>query len=212
VIGALRGVVVDRLPAAAGQGELLVEVAGVGYRVTVPAAALARAHVGEPIFLHVHTYVREDALVLYGFDVREERTCFEALIGAHGVGPALALALLSVLSPPDLRRAVASGDPDALTAVPGVGKKTAARLLVELRARLDVPEGDVVAAAEGDGGVRAQARAALSGLGYSAEEATQALADVAVDATVEDVVRDALRRLARGGRPRVGARTDGAGP
>src|SRR5207249_5245235 len=121
-------------------GELLVEVGGVGYRVSVPPATLAAAALGEPVFLHVHTHVREDALILFGFPARAERVCFEALLGAHGVGPALALAILSALSPDALYRALATDDAEALTAVPGVGKKTAARLLLELKARLDLPD------------------------------------------------------------------------
>jgi Holliday junction DNA helicase RuvA len=123
VIGSLRGVVAERLP----RGELLVEVSGVGYRVATTPGTLARAEVGEPVVLHVHTHVREDALVLYGFATREERDCFEALLGARGVGPSLALAVLSALSPSALHQALATDDADALTAVPGVGRKTATR-------------------------------------------------------------------------------------
>ncbi len=112
---------------------------GVGYRVLVPSGALGQiGWPGSPAFLHVHTHVREDAIILYGFPSRDERACFEALIGAHGVGPAVALALLSVHSPAALQRAVLADDADALMLVPGVGKKTAIRLLVELKARLDI--------------------------------------------------------------------------
>ncbi|MDP8991825.1 MAG: Holliday junction branch migration protein RuvA, partial [Actinomycetota bacterium] len=128
MIGSLRGLVVDRVPTAAGHGEVVLEVGGVGYRVTVGPATLGVADVGTPLFLHVHTHVRDDALVLYGFATREERSCFEGLLGAHGVGPALALAVLAALSPVALVRAVAGGDVESLTAVPGVGRKTAARL------------------------------------------------------------------------------------
>ena len=104
-----------------------------------PAGALGQIGApGSPAFLHVHTHVREDAIVLYGFPSRDERACFEALIGAHGVGPAVALALLSVHSPAALQRAVLADDTDALMLVPGIGKKTATRLLIELKARLDI--------------------------------------------------------------------------
>src|SRR5437773_1390086 len=127
-----RGVVRDR-SVKAGGAEVLLEVGGVGYRVTVPTGSLAAVgELGATAFVHVHTHVREDAIVLYGFPSREERVCFEALIGAHGVGPAVALAILSVHSPAVLRRVLATDDVDALTLVPGIGKKTALRLLVEL--------------------------------------------------------------------------------
>src|SRR5262249_52777964 len=111
---------------------------------------------------------REDALILFGFATREERDCFEGLIGARGVGPSLALALLSVHAPTELARVLAEGDIDALTLVPGVGRKTATRLMVELKARLDLhdlgPEAGVEAPA------RADLRVALGGLGYGPEE------------------------------------------
>lgn len=205
MIGSLRGVVLDRLPAPGGHGEVVVETVGVGYRVTVGPATLAMAEVDEPVFLHVHTHVREDALVLYGFATREERSCFEALIGAHGVGPALALAVLAALSPVSLRRAVASADVDALTGVPGVGRKTAARLLIELKPRLDLPDDDVVVVGDGEEGTRSQVRAALAGLGYGPDEVRHAVRDLDPHASVEDQVRLALRRLASANRPRVAA-------
>ena len=106
-----------------------------------PGTNTALGLLGDDVFVHVHHHVREDAQTLYGFATRDERVCFEALIGAHGVGPSLALAILSVHSPMQLRAALASDDVAALCLVPGVGKKTAARLLVELKSRLDL--GDV---------------------------------------------------------------------
>ena len=118
--------------------------------------------------MFVHTHVREDAIVLFGFASRDERDCFEALIATHGVGPAVALAILSVHSPSHLRRAIASDDVDALTLVPGIGKKTAARLLIELKARLDLdltePALAAVASGTRGGSVRAEVRAALNDL------------------------------------------------
>ena len=197
MIGSLRGVLLDRLPS----GELLVEVGGVGYRVTAPAGTHSViAGVGGPVFLHIHTHVREDAIVLFGFATADERACFEALLGAHGVGPALAVSILSSLSPVSLRRAVASDDVDALTVVPGVGKKTAARLLLELKSRLDVPESDpdlVLAAVNGNGATaRAEVKAALAGLGYGADEVRAAVRELPDDGEVEDLLRSALRQLA----------------
>jgi Holliday junction DNA helicase RuvA len=196
MIGSLRGVLLDRF----AKGELLVEVGGVGYRVVVPTGTLGVVgELGAPVFLHVHTSVREDAIVLYGFATGEERTCFEALLGAHGVGPALALAILSVHSPSALRRAVLNDDADALTEVPGVGKKTAARLLLELTSRLEVPELSAELVAVGGGtalAAQAEVRAALAGLGYAADEVRDAVRGLPDEGSVEELLRAALRSLA----------------
>jgi Holliday junction DNA helicase RuvA len=197
VIGWLSG----RLIARTTDGEVLVDVHGVGYRVSVPAPLLVA--VGEPgseVTLHVHTHVREDAIVLYGFATAEERRCFEALIGAHGVGPALALAVLCVLRPADLVRAVLEEDLDVLCAVPGVGRKTAARLVLDLRTRLELPEfaGSGVPGGSGDATTapRGEVRAALTELGYAPEEIRRALQDIPDDGAVEEMLRQALRELA----------------
>ena len=105
MIGSLRGVILDRLVRSDSAGEVLIEVGGVGYRVIVPGGTLVRlGELGAAAFVHIHTHVREDAIILYGFASRDERACFEALIGTHGVGPAVALAMLSVHSPAALRR------------------------------------------------------------------------------------------------------------
>lgn len=186
-------------------GDVLVEAGGVGYRLIVPAGTLALlGDVGAAVFLHVHTHVRDDAIVLYGFATRDERVCFEVLIAAHGVGPAVALALLSVHSPVALRRAVAADDLEALMLVPGVGKRTASRLLLELKARLDLdldgPELGLVGGGGADGTAfanpRSEVRAALAGLGYGQDEVREALGGLPPDGTVEDLLRVALRQLA----------------
>src|SRR5437764_6543112 len=208
MIGSLRGVLLDRVPRQGGV-DVLLEVGGVGYRVTVPAGtAAAIGELGSAVFMHVHTHVREDAIVLYGFATRDERACFEALISAHGVGPAVALAMLSVHSPSGLRRALVTDDVDALTLVPGIGKKTAARLLIELKSKLDLDGLDepylvAVGAANGSngaglvgGGVRSEVRAALAGLGYGHEEVRDAMASLPDDGEVEVLLRAALRTLA----------------
>jgi Holliday junction DNA helicase RuvA len=196
VIGSLRGTLLDRQP----NGEVLVEVGGVGYRLTcAPATVGTVGELGAPVFLHVHTHVREDAIVLYGFATRDERACFEALLGAHGVGPALALAILSAHSPGSLRRALASDDVDALTMVPGVGKKTAARLLIELKSRLDLDDDGpdlTVAAVTGKGSARAEVRAALAGLGYGPDEVREATRELSDQGSVQDLLRAALKQLA----------------
>lgn len=196
MIGSVRGILLDRGP----KGDVLVEASGVGYRIHVPSSAHGRmGDLGGAVFLHVHTHVREDAIVLYGFPSRDERACFEVLIGTHGVGPAVALAILSVHSPSGLRRAVATDDVDALTLVPGIGKKTAARLLLELKAKLELDD-DVELLAVGAGGngssARAEVRAALAGLGYGAEEVRDAVRDLPEEGALEDLLRRALKQLA----------------
>lgn len=205
MIGSLRGVLLDRvLRGDHPSGEALLEVGGVGYRVLLPASALARlGEVGSPVFLHIHTHVREDAIILYGFPSRDERLCFESLIAAHGVGPAVALALLSIHSPSALRRAVAAEDAAALTLVPGVGAKTASRLLIELKTRLDFDLDLPALVSVGNGGSagspassRAEVRVALAGLGYGAEEVREALGRLPDDGPLEELLRAALRHLA----------------
>jgi Holliday junction DNA helicase RuvA len=206
VIGSLRGVLLDRAakPGSGGAAEVLVEVGGVGYRVTVPGGtAAALGELGSPAFLHVHTHVREDAIVLYGFATRDERRCFEALIGAHGVGPSVGLAILSVHGPSALSRILATDEVDSLTLVPGIGKKTAARLLIELKSKLDIDLGDdlSIASAPGVGaqaalGARAEVRAALTNLGYANEEIRDVVAALPDDGEVADLLKLALRGLA----------------
>jgi len=194
MIGSVRGTVVERTVS----GEILVEVGGVGYRVRVPLGALATMEPGAPAFLFTHLHVREDAMVLYGFPTRDERDTFEALLGASGVGPKLALAVLSVHSPVALRQAVADDDLDALTLVPGVGKRTAQRLTVDLRARLSMPDIDL-RRPPGSESARAEVRGALAGLGYGAEEVRGVLARIPAEGQVEDLLREALRLLAAAG-------------
>ncbi len=195
MIGSLRGVLVDR-PAL---GEVIVDVGGVGYRVAVPNSLLANlGGNGTEVFLHVHTHVREDAIVLFGFAHADERRCFEALLGAHGVGPSLALAILSSMSPAALSTAVLEDDLDALCLVPGVGKKTAARLLLELKARLDLPTlGGSGTGTDVGGSPRGEVRAALAELGYGPDEIRHVLEAVDDGGSVEDMMRSALRELAR---------------
>ena len=155
---------------------------------------------GTEATLFIHTHVREDAIVLYGFVHDDERRCFEVLLGSHGVGPALALSIMAVLSPASLSTAVLEDDLDTLCTVPGVGRKTAARLLIELKSRLDLPDLSLdLPGANGDGASRtsrAEARAALSELGYAPEEIRGALDGVRDDVGVEEMLRLALRELA----------------
>jgi len=198
MIGSLRGILLDR----SLTGEVLVEVGGVGYRVQAGPATSARlGDLQAEVFVWIHHHVREDADTLYGFASRDERDAFEALLGAHGVGPALALAILSVHPPVNLARVLADDDVAALCLVPGVGKKTAQRLLIELKTRLDIPLSDgVVTGDDGHGGgatpsARADVRDALAGLGYSPEEIADATRDLP-DGDPGALLKEALRRLA----------------
>ncbi len=205
MIGLLRGPVVLRT----GECEVIVDVTGVGYRVMVTPSAAATLVAGgaeHEATLYVHTHVREDAIVLYGFVHDDERRCFEVLLGSHGVGPALALAIMARLSPAALSTAVLEDDLDTLCSVPGVGKKTAARLLIELKSRLDLPDLSLDHGSSALAGAdrmqrasrtsRAEARAALSELGYGPDEIRGALDGLRDDVGVEEMLRLALRELA----------------
>jgi len=191
MIGSVRGSVVERTM----HGEVLVEVGGVGYRVNVPLRVVPTLEPGSNAFLFTHLHVREDAMTLYGFPSRDERDTFEALIAASGVGPKLALAILSVHTPGTLRRGLLDDDLDALMLVPGVGKRTAQRLLVDLKVRLEVPDFDLAEVVGGTSSPRGEVRDALTGLGYSSEEVRAVLGQMGEDGTVEDLLRDALRAL-----------------
>jgi Holliday junction DNA helicase RuvA len=199
VIGSLRGTLLDR----SITGEILVEVQGVGYRVQAGLVTAARlGDLQAEVFVWTHHHVREDADTLFGFASKGERDAFEALLGAHGVGPSLALAILSVHPPANLARVLADDDVAALCLVPGVGKKTAARLLIELKTRLDVPLGDgPPAGLDGDAdagaspSARADVRDALAGLGYTPEEIAEATRELP-DADAGALLKEALRRLA----------------
>jgi Holliday junction DNA helicase RuvA len=206
MIGSLRGTILDR---GIG-GEVLVEVGGVGYRVAVPSGAFAALEPGGSAFLFTHLVVREDALSLYGFPDREQRDTFEALMSATGVGPKLALAILSAHSPSALRRAVIEGDLDALTLVPGVGKRTAQRLMIELAAKLgtSAPELDT---AEGGPSARGEVRAALEGLGYGPDEVREVLGALPGDGPVEVLLKEALKLLALDRAPRAALNGSGNG-
>jgi Holliday junction DNA helicase RuvA len=182
--------------------DIVIDVGGVGYLVAVaPRTAVGLGPVGSEVAVAVHTHVREGAITLYGFATPEERRCFELVIGAHGIGPALALAILSVHPPEVLAKLVALDDIDALTLVPGVGKKTAARLLIELKSRL----GDFAASGPiedtGSGprsrSVSSEIGYALAGLGYGAEEVRETLLGLPAEGSPEDLLRAALQHLAR---------------
>jgi len=190
MIGSLRGSVLERLD----DGRVLVEVGGVGYLVTVTPRTLAELEPTSPVFLYVHHHIREDTQTLFGFLRRDERAAFDILIATHGIGPALAVAILGTHSPSALVDIVAGGDLGALTLVPGVGKKTAERLLVELRNRLNLPMLDPLTTSGGSTTV-GNVREALAGLGYAPEEIREAMRDLPESTSAEDLLRDALRLL-----------------
>ena len=191
MIGSLRGTVLERT----ATGEVLLEVGGVGYRLLVPTGALSSFAPANSAFVFTHLHVREDAMTLYAFPTRDERDTFEVLICTTGVGPKLALAMLSVHSPNALRRAVMEDDKAALSLVPGVGPRTAARLIVELKSRLDVPDLDLTVV-DGAPSARAEVRTARAGLGYGPDEVRTALSGLDDDADVEEMLRGALKVLA----------------
>jgi holliday junction DNA helicase RuvA len=190
MIGSLRGTVLER----GSDGRVLLEVGGVGYLVTVTPRTLAELEPTTSAFLHVHHHIREDAQTLYGFPSRSERATFDVLVATHGVGPALALAILATHTPSALVDIVASSDLASLCLVPGVGRKTAERLLVELPSRLSVPAlGD--ASPAGSSSAVGDVREALAGLGYGSEEIREALREVDASEHAELLLRDALKVL-----------------
>jgi Holliday junction DNA helicase RuvA len=185
VIGSLRGEVLERDLA----GTVLLEVGGVGYVVHVTPKTLAELEPSTTAFLYVHHHIREDAQLLYGFLARDERLTFQSLLAAHGVGAATAMAMLATHTP------AALVDIAALTLVPGVGKKTAERMMIELKSRLHIPilDGEVMSG-NGSSPV-ADVREALAGLGYGDAEIRDALRELPAGSDSATLLRDALQLL-----------------
>jgi holliday junction DNA helicase RuvA len=176
---------------------VVVDCGGVGYKLAVSSETLRRVPgIGHQVMLHTHLVVRDDALALYGFATEDERELFLMLLGVQSVGPKVALAVLSAAPPSELLSALASGDTARFQAVPGIGKRTAERIIVELRekvgASLSVPPITVTRADD----PRAVAREGLLGLGYSAAEVDQLLDDVAGESP-EELISQALRMARR---------------
>lgn len=189
MIAFLDGTIADK----AG-GRATIDVGGVGYDVQVPASTVGKLPaVGRRARLFTRLVVRDDSMVLYGFASTDERALFELLITVTGVGPKVALSFLSVLAPDALRRAVVSGDVAALTLVPGVGKKVAQRVVLDLKEKLG---GEGVAVE----GPLADVRDALLSLGLSPQEATDAISGLPADGgrSVEELLREALQHVGRG--------------
>jgi holliday junction DNA helicase RuvA len=172
-------------------GAVVVDVAGVGYLVHASASVL---RLGEELTVETYMHVREDTLQLYGFASAEERELFVHLLSVNGVGPKVALAIVSGSTPAELRRAIALEDTARFEAIPGIGKKTAQRVVLELKEKLGALE--PIRAPGGGAGVALQAREALIELGYALLDAERALEDIDPGLPVEEQVRQALRRAA----------------
>jgi holliday junction DNA helicase RuvA len=174
---------------------VVVDVGGVGYRTSASSNTLrALPPVGEECVLHTRMVVREDAMLLFGFADREERAAFDSLTAVSKVGPKLALSILSTLSPQEVAEAVGRGDVVKLASVPGLGKKTAERLVLELRGK-NLAAFDAVINGGNVGGPFVEAREALTSLGYSIEEAERVLKEVPPQDSVQRYVKEALRRI-----------------
>jgi len=185
VIAFIEGTLAER----AG-GRVVVSAGGLGYELLVPSSTLgAMPATGKPVKLLARMQVRDDAMVLYGFATLAERELFDLLIGVSSVGPKMAMAVLSTLDPTTLRRAVIEGDIDAVTIVPGVGKKVAGRIVLELKDRMGA-EIELPAA-----GPLAEVRAALEGMGLAPAEIQDAVSGLDAKGAVEDLLREALRRV-----------------
>lgn len=203
MIGRLTG----RVIAQEDEGTIVVDVGGVGYEVIVPLGTVGRAEAHDgTVTLFVHTHVREDALLLFGFATDGDRLAFRTLIGVSSVGPKTAVAVLSALPAVELARAIAAKDVGKLTSISGIGKKTAERLLLELRDKLPtVPGAPPAPPARAKPGARHAPNVelligALTNMGYRPQEADRAvsqLGDRALSEPLPELIRDALALLAR---------------
>ena len=191
MIARLRGA-----PAGAGGDWLVLDVGGVGYRLSATPRAIQKADAASEVALETYLHVREDALQLYGFADAAERELFELLLAVNGVGPKVALAIVSGYSPSELRRAIVREDAALFETIPGIGRKTAQRVVLELKEKIAplvaVPGGGADAAAPGDD-AHLVAREALVELGYSVAEAEKRLTEIDPDLPAAERVRLALR-------------------
>lgn len=192
VIASVRGIIESRLA-----DSIVVAVGGFGLRVLVPSSTLSRiGAVGESVYLHTHFYLREDNIALYGFATPEELGLFDLLLTVTGVGPRIALAMLSGASVESIRIAIGTGNTDLLTTVPGVGKKVAGRLVLELKGKIDARGLQTPAFATAN--VDIEVLAALTTLGYSVVDAQRAIQSIPDDPalTTEDKIVRALKHFA----------------
>jgi Holliday junction DNA helicase RuvA len=188
MIGRLRGILVSR------RGDVAcIEVAGVGYEVTMtPRGHGALPGVGEEVVVHTHTHVREDEMSLYGFGSEPDRDLFRVLLSAGGVGPKLALAISGTMSHQEIVRSIVTEDADALTVVPGVGKRGAQKIVLELAPKLAGFDAEVVGSPN-----TVTVRQALEGLGYSTEEINGVMNELDPESAIEVQIKTALRALGR---------------
>jgi holliday junction DNA helicase RuvA len=191
VIARLRGRPAGRTPDG-----LVLDVNGVGYLLAATPAVLRRAEAGSELTVETYLYVREDALQLYGFADASERELFTHLLTVNGIGPKVALAVVSGSPADDLRRAIALGDHARFQAIPGIGKKTAERIVLELKEKIGVGETELAVSPAAGTAPHVVAREALVELGYSIAEAEQALAAVDPELPAEERIRLALRTAA----------------
>ena len=195
MIGRITGLLLEKFPPL-----VLVDVQGVGYEIDVPMSTFYNLPAtGTQITLHTHLVVREDVHLLFGFATEAERHAFRQLVKISGIGARTALALLSGLSVADLHQAISSQDPGRLIRIPGIGKKTAERLLLELRDKLDtgMTSGTGAAGAKRSSTIEGDVLNALLSLGYNDREANWAIRQLSVDLSVSDGIRQALKLLSK---------------
>lgn len=203
MIGYIRGEIAD-----IGESGVIIDNHGIGWRVFMPASQCAQVSVGDEVRVWTYMSVREDAMDLFGFLSKDALAVFKLLIGVSGVGPKAALGILSTLSPDELRLAVLSDDTNAITKAPGIGRKTAQKLILELKDKVKLP--DVPGGKNDSGGVELSdgrsgasssaandAIAALTALGYSSSEALRAVraADITEDMSTEEILKAALKKI-----------------
>lgn len=186
MIGRLRGLVAHK-----AVDRVVLDVGGVGYEVAVtPRALVELPPIGDEAVLHVHTHVREDQLVLFGFPMEDQRNLFRMLLGISKLGPTKALAALGTFTPDQLRHVIVTEDAEALAAVPGIGVRTAQKFILELRPKLELPDTPL-----GGSGAASEVREALEGLGYDSAEIRAVLKELPLDAPVEELLRASLQAL-----------------
>ncbi len=199
MIGRIRGVLVDKKPP-----EIQIDVAGICYEVQVPMSTLYQLpELGKELTLHTHFVVREDAQLLYGFFEEKDKSMFRSLIKINGVGPKMALGILSSMEANEFVRAVRSNDINAMVKMPGIGKKTAERLLIEMRDRLkdwDAEEGNTKESVSASASITSDAETALTSLGYKPQQAAHAIAAVLKTNPEiqgsEELIRHSLKSMA----------------
>lgn len=196
MIGSLRGRIIFKLAP-----QIVIECAGVGYEVETPMSTfLELPETGSDLFVYTHLLVREDAQILYGFSTEDERHMFRTLLKVNRVGAKMALGILSAMSTNDFRRCVEFEDVTSLSRIPGVGKKTAERLIIEMRDRIDAaaPGGGKATPLRAEASAKGEAVDALVSLGYKPKEVTSLIAKLDIDdKSAEDIIRLALRKVAQ---------------